>query len=336
MKIFKNYLFLGLLSVSLVSIMLSCKKDDTVDLIGNWVVRSDFEGDSRSDAVAFSIGNVGYVGTGLVDNEAVSDFWSYNADDDNWTEVASLPDTAARNGAVAFSAAGKGYVGTGYNGTKKLNDFWAFDPDANTWDTITRFKGSARYGAVAFSINDIGYMGTGYDGSNLKDFWAYDPATDDWSQKTSYQSKVRDAVGFVLNNKGYICTGFGNEYENNFYMFDAENNTWTVKRKIANVSDDSYDDDYTIVRQKAVAFLVGTKAYIATGDKSGIVNDVWEYDAVTDLWVARTNFEGSPRKDAVAFTTEDGRGFITTGLSSNTAYDDTWEFKPLEPYNNED
>ena len=86
-----------------------------------------------------------------------------------------------------------------------------------------------------------------------------------------------------------------------------------------------------------MAFTIGGRAYVTTGERSGAKNDVWEYDPATDLWIAKTNFEGSPRTNAVAFTTASGRGFVTTGTNGATAYfDDLYEFKPLDDYNEDD
>ena len=337
MKIFRNFLFFGLLALSIVSMAFSCKKDKTVELIGNWVERSDFEGDARSEAVAFAIGNIGYVGLGYNGDDRLIDFWSYDPDRNNWTQIAEF-DSSGRTAAIAFSAAGKGYVGTGYSGENKMKDFWAYDPVSNTWERKADFGGTARYAAVAFSIDNIGYVGTGYDGSNLKDIWAYDPGADEWNQKTSYQAKVQDAVAFVLDGKGYICTGYNNgEHINDLYMYDPANDIWTAKRKIAPVNaNESYDDAYTIIRKKAVAFVIESNAYIATGNNTSLKNDVWEYDATTDLWKSRTSFEGTNRNDAVAFSTEDGRGFVTAGVSGSSHFDDLWEFKPTETFNQND
>jgi N-acetylneuraminic acid mutarotase len=337
MKIYRNHILTGLLSISLFVISLSCKDDPEPALVGNWVEQSDFEGVARSDAAAFSIGNIAYVGTGYDGEERLTDFWSYDAAKNSWTQIADFPGQA-RNAAVGFSAAGKGYVGTGYNGEDRVKDFWQYDPGTNTWAQKADFGGSGRYGAVAFSINDIGYVGTGYDGNYLKDFWAYDPGSDTWTQKTSFGgSKIRDAVGFVINGMGYICTGINNgAYENEFYMYDPGNDIWNVKRKLSNVSDDSYDDDYTIVRSNAVAFVMNGKAYVATGTIGSLKNDVWEYDPGADLWKSKTNFEGTTRTDAVAFSTDDGRAFITTGKSSSNQFDDIWEFKPNDVYDKED
>jgi N-acetylneuraminic acid mutarotase len=326
----------GLLSVVVLG-MNSCGGKDSTDLVGNWIEQSDFEGVARSDAATFTIGELAYVGTGYDGDERLKDFWSYDAVRNSWTQVAEFPGEA-RNAAVGFSVDGKGYVGTGYNGDVRMGDFWQYDPTGNTWTQKADFGGSARYGAVAFSIGNLGYVGTGYDGNYLKDFWAYDPSSNTWIQKNSFGgSKRRDAVGFVIDGKGYICTGINNgNYEKEFYMYDPGSDSWTAKRKIADVSDESYDDNYTIVRSNAVAFVLNGKAYVATGTMSSLKADTWEYDPTTDLWKEKTNFEGSARTDAVAFTTEAGRAFITTGKSTSYQFDDIWEFRPNDTYNKED
>jgi hypothetical protein len=65
-------------------------------------------------------------------------------------------------------------------------------------------------------------------------------------------------------------------------------------------------------------------------------NDVWEYTPSTDLWITRTSFEGTSRTDPVGFATENGRGFVVTGISSTLAFDDIWEFKPTQEFNEAD
>ncbi len=338
MKISKNLFLSGLLVLAVFSSFISCKKSSTHPLIGNWIALADFGGDARNEAVAFSIGEVGYVGTGYNGDERLKDFFSYDAPTNNWAQIATPPvEFVARTGAVAFSAGGKGYVGTGRDLNNELRDFWVYDPGTNTWDSVSSCP-VARYGAVAFSINNIGYVGTGYNGNTLLDFYSYTPSTDTWQAIPNYPSKVREAVAFVLNNKGYVCTGEKNStFINEFYMYDPDLNSWKPKRKISNVSSESFDNNYSIVRQKAVAFTIGGKAYVTTGDNNGTLQTTWEYDPTTDLWVARTSFEGSSRASAVAFSTESGRGFVTTGLQSSSNYfDDLFEFKPTEDYNEAD
>ena len=140
MKILKYYLLLSLVLFA----VLSCNKDsNTTSLLGNWVDLSDFEGVARYDAVAFTIGDYGYVGTGFDGEVRLKDFWKYDSELNSWTQIADFPG-AARNGAVAFSVNGIGYVGTGYDGQSKLQDFYSYDPSTDSWDTIADFEGSAR------------------------------------------------------------------------------------------------------------------------------------------------------------------------------------------------
>jgi N-acetylneuraminic acid mutarotase len=159
----------------------------------NWVICSSFNGPNRSEAIAFVVGNFAYVATGIDQNfKRYNDLWQYDPANDNWLQLASLPDinrnggATARNSGVGFSVGTKGYIGTGYDGYNPMNDFWEYDPSLNEWTQIADFPASARYDAVAFGIQNFGYVSTGYDGSNAqKDFWQYDPSSDAWTQKLS-------------------------------------------------------------------------------------------------------------------------------------------------------
>ena len=102
------------------------------------------------------------------------------------------------------------------------------------------------------------------------------------------------------------------------------------------MSDEDFDNDYSIIRSNAVAFVLNNKAYVTTGAAPQLLGSVWEYEPATDLWEQRTPFEGTARQDAVAFSTENGRAFVVTGRSSSFSFDDIWEFKPADPYDKED
>ena len=319
------------LSILLLT-MQGCKKDDgseDTEYIGNWVERSDFEGVPRTDAVAFTIGNKAYVGTGYDGTDRLNDFWEYDPQLNNWTRIADFPGVA-RNGAVGFGTDSKGYIGTGFDGVNKLKDFWEYDPTTNTWTQIADFGGTARYGAIAFSINDKGYVGTGDDGNFLKDFWEYDPSTNTWTQIISLAGgKRRDAAAFVIDGKAYVCTGINNGvYENDLWEFDPSTNAWTKKRSISNISDEDYDDNYSgIIGINKVAFAINGKGYLATGGSGTAGQSVWEYDPTTDLWVQKTSLEATGRIEAVGFSLGD-MGYITTGRNSSYYFDDMWGFEP--------
>ncbi len=315
----------------------ACSKSDSVgDYDGNWVEQSDFEGVPRSGAVSFSIGDNGYIGTGYDGDNWLNDFWEYDVSRNTWIQKADLPGTA-RISAVAFAANQKGYVCTGYGDDIKLDDLWEFDPDLNTWVQKSDFPGSARYGAVGFAISNKGYIGSGYDGNYLKDFWEYDPLTDSWEQKVSIGGgKRRNAVGFTIDGKGYICTGIDNgNYETDFWEYDPLSDSWTEKNSIADVTDESFDNDYdNIIGIYKTAMVINGKAYLATGGTSTSVI-VWEWDPSTDLWELKTEFEGVARTEAVAFTAA-GRGFVATGRNATYFFDDIWELRPDEEYDEYD
>lgn len=321
-----------LLSVTVISFQ-GCDKDEedsaSEELVGNWFMRSDFEGVPRTTGVCFTIANKAYVGLGYDGKNRLVDFWEYDADLNNWTRKADFPGVG-RNGAVGFSIGSKGYVGTGYDGLNKLKDFYEYDPATDTWSAISDFGGSARYGAVAFSIASKGYVSTGDDGSYLKDLWEYDPATDQWSQKVSLGgSKRRHAAAFVIDGKGYICTGVNNGvYTYDIWEYDPTTDIWSGKRSIINATDEEFDDDYTdIVGTNKVAFAINGKGYIATGGKETTGSSVWEYDASADLWHQKTSIEAVERMGAVGFAIGD-TGYLATGRYGSYYLDDFWGFMP--------
>lgn len=327
-------------SLSLVSLV-SCEKDtsSSSDLVGNWTRRSEFEGVGRTEAVSFVIGSKVYVGGGFDGTNRLQDFWAFDQSTGTWLRIADFPGVA-RNSAVAFTASGKGYVGTGYDeNDNKLKDFWQYDPTTNAWTQVADFGGTARYNAVAFAIDDYGYVGTGYDGNYLKDMWKYDPTLNSWTQVASLTgSKRSEAVAFVYNNKGYVVTGLNNgSYLTDFWSYDPSTNSWTEKRKIADVSDESYDDDYDdyIKRSNATVFVMGDKAYLSSGSRSGIISSTWEYDITNDVWTERTGFEGTAREGLLSFTI-DNRGYIVTGNNSSYRFDDLWEFFPTAEQDDDD
>lgn len=335
----KNVTAIIVTVLTLFIITPSCKNNDTntTTVVGDWQNRSELDGISRSEAVSFVIGDSAYLATGFDGTNRLADLWQYDPALNSWRQKADLPGTA-RSSAVGFTINNKGYVGTGYDGINRLNDFWQYSPLSNSWVKKADFAGSARYDAVGFSVMDKGYIATGYDGNYLKDFWQYDDAADVWKQLDFSGKKRSGAVAFVHDNKAYICTGNNNGVTssiNDLWVFDPTapaGSDWTAKRPISNISDDTYDDAYTdITRTNASAFVIGNYAYIATGNTGAASSTCWQYDFSQDIWIKKTDFENSAREGAVGFSVSN-RGFIATGRSGNSPFDDIMEFIPDAPY----
>lgn len=315
--------------------------DDDETNQGNWTKVTPFKGVKRSGAFSFTIGTKVFVGTGYDGDDYWNDVYGFDINNGYWESIAEFPGTP-RERAVAFSVGGKGYVGLGYNrdaDTEELRDFWVYDPATNTWDSLGLFGGSARYSAVAFSIGEYGYVGTGYDGDNTNsDFWQYDPSGNTWKEIVSYPGdKLESALAFVINGKGYIGAGWDNGLHNlDFWEFipgtDGGNPTWTKRSPDDDESD--YDEfKLAMYRHDAVAVTVGNNAYIIGGVSStgAIDKTVYVFDATTYDWDDRTSFEGSARSLAVGYVLND-RIFVGTGQNGTSRYDDIWEFKPNEEY----
>lgn len=58
----------------------------------NWTQKADFGGIERVDAIGFSIGTKGYIGTGRNSNTAAEyvDFWEYDPSTNTWTQKADF------------------------------------------------------------------------------------------------------------------------------------------------------------------------------------------------------------------------------------------------------
>ncbi|PZP52316.1 MAG: galactose oxidase [Pseudopedobacter saltans] len=194
-----------------------------------WTPIASFPGIARQQAVAFTINNKAYVGTGRdINANPLGDFYQYDPSSASWTSAPSYPGDK-RYGAVAFVSNNIGYVTTGYGGSGgTTNDFFAFDgtnwsQKANIANTSSEtfddnYSNIVRYNAVAFVIGGWAYLTTG----NNNNTWAYNISTDRWEVRTPYQKSTRaGAVAFTLGNYGYVGTGSASgTMTDNFSQFD--------------------------------------------------------------------------------------------------------------------
>jgi len=178
-----------------------------------WNQIASLPGAARFGGCSFSVGNKGYVGTGLDSlGSFLSDFWEYDPALNQWTQRSSLPATN-RMDAVGFSIGTKGYIGTGGNYSSNivlLNDLWQYNPDNDQWIQKADFAGTNRSNAVGFSAAGKGYIGQGgnYLSPAYSDFWEYDTLSNQWNQVTAFTTTGRWlTTGFSVGNKGYVSTG---------------------------------------------------------------------------------------------------------------------------------
>jgi hypothetical protein len=207
-----------------------------------WKQKDDFQGGRRMGAVAFSIGDYGYVGTGYNDNY-LKDFYRFDpsAPEGKQWETVNGFGGYKRRFAVSFVIDGEAYICCGENNGVTTEDFWKFD--GNTWTKLRDISPTnsdedydddyaiMRYHTVAFVIDGKGYIATGYVGGATADYWMYDPSTDLWygdidddftplTEANSGGSSRYGAASFSTGTRGFILSGqSGSYYMDDVYEF---------------------------------------------------------------------------------------------------------------------
>ncbi|WP_447770577.1 Kelch repeat-containing protein [Sphingobacterium faecium] len=246
---------------------------------GTWSKKADFPGIARNNAVAFAIGNNGYVGTGFDGTNALSDFYKYDISANTWTKIADLPADAARYGAVAFTIGGFGYVGTGSRGNDNdtnVKSFYKYDPTANTWTLVdSPLESNRRYG-FSFVINNIAYVGGGIDNSSYpEDFFKFDGTK--WTKLNdlnrddnsyTYNLTRSNTSAFVLNNLAYVVGGKKTSVINTIWEYNPSTDVWNADNQVFQGS----------ARQDAVSFAIDNVGYVTTGQNgSNKFYDTWKF-----------------------------------------------------------
>lgn len=296
----------------------------------SWCREMDFKGGGRTQAVGFSIGNKGYIGTGgdILATQH-KDFWEFDPALNLWTQKANFGGVG-RLDAVGFSIGNKGYIGTGYVGITYLKDFWEYDPILNKWLQKADCSDETRGFAFGFSIGNKGYIGSGSEFFIIKnDFYEYDPATDQWTQKADVVLPRNGGIGFSIGNKGYLGVGTGSSQSyNDLWVFDPSDTSngfdgnnnpmgkWSQKSPFPGEP-----------RYGAIGFSMGDKGYIGLGWNNSIYyTNFFEYNAITDLWVQKADFIGESRAYAVGFAIGKN-GYVGTGDNENEeAFSNFWVY----------
>jgi len=228
------------------------------------------------DAVGFSIGTKGYIGTGLniIKNSYTNEFWEWDQITNRWTQRADFAGPVRQN-AIGLSIGNKGYIGTGMKLEDgelipyvRYKDFWEWDQANNAWTQKADIGGSERSGAVGFSIGNKGYIGAGFISplTYLMDFWEWDQATNTWKQEADYEGfGAYSAIGFSAGDKGYLGLRFGyadsEQGYNDFWEFDPSINVTTA---INSISDQSLIEVYP----NPVNYKFTIKSSVLTGNST--------------------------------------------------------------------
>jgi N-acetylneuraminic acid mutarotase len=199
----------------------------------SWAQVADYAGTARFQATAFSIENLGYVGTGY-DGNYLKDMFAYDPLTNTWNQRASYSGDKLIN-AFSFAIDGRAYLGGGMNNGILNQEMWEYDPLNDIWlekndllddddddDENDEGYSIARVLAVSFVIGGKGYVTLGTRSGVNSEIWEYNPSLDNWEQLNSFEGSAREAaVGFAIGDKGYICTGRSSSYRyDDLWLFD--------------------------------------------------------------------------------------------------------------------
>jgi len=286
-----------------------------------WSEIDEFGGAARMWAIAFSIGEKGYIGLGQGEgNIFLNDFWEYDSKTKAWTRKADFPG-GPRIDAVGFSIGNKGYVGTGLNNDYQgTSDFWEYDPLNDKWTQKTDYAGGPIEFATGFSIGDKGYIGIGTRrsiGQQVREFYEYNATTDEWSKKRDFPGTAVDKTfNFTINNRGYV--GIGETplgYSNEFWEYNPSTNQWSQKQ-----------DFQGNAGCYANGFSVNNIGYVCLGRYGS--NEVWKYNSLKDQWTQYIDFPGQSRECTTSFTINN-ISYLGTGSTGFVYLKDFWTFSPF-------
>ena len=187
-----------------------------------WKRKADFGEVDRTNAVSFSIGNKGYLGTGANTYGVYKDFWEYDPVVNTWLQKADFEGNA-RFAAISFHIGNKGYIGTGYSdydGNKK--DFWEYTPEglaclvpttlsvSNITSSSARLNWNSISGAVGYKVR---YKIAGTPEWTIIQSIDNDKTLHDLSPNTEYAWQVKSICGVLpieaseWSEKQFFTTG---------------------------------------------------------------------------------------------------------------------------------
>ncbi|CAG5079276.1 N-acetylneuraminate epimerase [Parvicella tangerina] len=274
----------------------------------NWTEESEFAGIERDDAVGFSVGNTGFVGTGRdAGFQYTSDFYKF--ENDSWSQIPSILGDA-RQYCSSFSFSNQGCIVNGVNASDQvLNELQCFDPELNEWSYHSTFPGLPRLQSASFSIGEKGYCGSGRNDTLVfSDWYVYDPVRDTWNGISDFPDERYESVTFVINGIAYVGLGanLDGDFFNTFYRYSPLESSWF---RIAEFPG--------LARTYSQGFNQDGKGFVCGGmDENGnILNECWEYDPSIDEWSQVDDFPKKMR--GMSHFKLSGCNYFVTGLDES-------------------
>lgn len=145
-----------------------------------------------------------------------------------------------------------------------------------------------------------------------------------WTQLDSVKGPPKTAcIAESIAGYGYLGTGADQlGFKKSLFKYNTGTDNWTQEASLGGPSGDGYN------RASAISFVCNNKLYVGLGQGSiPFMNDLWEYNPISDTWTQKANFIGSARRQAVGFAIQN-LGYAGTGEDLNGPTDDFYQYSP--------
>ena len=278
----------------------------------------------RASATSFVIDNYAYVFGGR-DSEGnyLNDLWKYDPQKDIWESLGITP-LQSRVNATSCVCDGVAYIGLGFNGlyynsTGYLTDWWSYDPINNQWKQLSNFPGNTTDRAISMVGDGELYIGYGFCYTYERDMYRYEIMSDTWEfidvhldrNPLTFPVRSFGGIGASCQGRYFAGTGFRTHSLNWWGEFLPEGK-WLKRKSVPG-------------HKRTIATCTATETYIyiiggihwgginTTGE---ILNDIQQYNPLTNNWVHVGNLPNRGFMNHIAFSV-DKRVFVGLGENEN-------------------
>lgn len=165
---------------------------------------------------------------------ATGSSWEYSPQDDEWTELASMPAGTERGASTIGVVDGRICVAGGFRNGMAVSDYSCFDPGQNSWDTGLPPLPDTLDHLVGAAVNDVFYAIGGRDGgiSALRAaVHAFDPDVGSWQTLAPMPTPRGGCAAGVVGDRIVVVGGEGNSADPSGVFpqveaYDTQGDSW--------------------------------------------------------------------------------------------------------------
>lgn len=276
-----------------------------------WQTLTPFPNLERDDAVAFAIGQNGYLVTGNHNGFGESNrLWIYHTPTDSWSEGATFPGEP-RQYASTFTFGPFAYLIGGISQNNvPLNDVYRYNSLTDQWDSLPIFPGLPHWSSATVSFPDAGYLFGGTTlSSTLNQAWKFDFVQETWTVLENLPAiGKRDLFAFTSGNDIYIGGGFSINpivFYNEMVVYHTQTGTY----------DNSVPYPNQGIGYSCACNYKGGGVVVGGNHSNGtLTNEAWYFDG--NQWIAQPTFSELGIKGMSCFKVNNTAYFVA-GIDEN-------------------